>query len=59
VEPTSVSAMPDNIHRRGTKRAVEREWDQGTCELVYGHVRGACSWGMFVGQVFAFWGLAK
>jgi hypothetical protein len=40
VEPKRVSAMPDTIHRRAKRRALEREWEQGTCQLVYGHVRG-------------------
>ena len=39
VGPEEIS--PDfTLHRRATRRAVEREWEQGTCQLVYGHVRG-------------------
>jgi hypothetical protein len=45
-----MSAMPDTIHRRGTRQAVEWEWEKGTCHLVYGHARGLG---------FGFWGVAK
>jgi len=51
VEPKSVSPIPNTINLRGNRRALEREWEQGTCQLV----------GMFVGSVenFGFWSVAK